>query len=101
MKRFNEFEVIIPAVAFDYFSENSITFLLSCFNVKFESKDITDCQIEYLVTAPSISVASAVRNLFFGLKSLVVASSSLTDKLRISSNWLIGAIRVVESDEID
>lgn len=101
MKRFNEFEVIIPVVAFDYFSENSIVYLLSCFNVKFESKGFTDCQIEYLVTAPSFAVASAVRSLFFGLKTLVVASSSVTDKIRITSNWLVGSIREVESDEID
>ncbi len=98
MKRFNEFEVIIPFVAFDYFSENSIIDLLSCFNVKFESKGITDCQNEFLVTAPSIAVASAVRSLFFGLKTLVIASSSVTDKICITSNWLIGSIREVEYD---
>lgn len=101
MKRFNEFEVIIPVVAFDYFLESSIFYLLNCFNVKFESKGLTDCQIEYLVTAPSIAVASAVRSLFFGLKTLVIASSSVTDKILITSNWLIGSIREVESDEID
>ena len=71
MKRFNEFEVIIPAVAFDYFSENSITFLLSCFNVKFECKGLTDCQIEFLVTAPSISVASAVRQTLIWLEKIL------------------------------
>lgn len=101
MKRFNEFEVIIPVVAFDYFLESSIFYLLNCFNVKFESKGLTDGQIEYLVTAPSIAVASAVRSLFFGLKTLVIASSSVTDKILITSNWLIGSIREVESDEID
>lgn len=98
MKRFNEFEVIIPVVAFDYFSENSIIDLLSSFNVTFDSKGLTDCQIEYLVTAPSFAVSTAVRSLFFALKTLVISSSSVTDKIRITSNWLIGSIREVEYD---
>ena len=100
MKLFNEFEVIIPDAAFEYVTDNSIIELLSCFNVQFEVKGFTDCQTEYLVTAPSFAVASAVRSLFFGLKTLVIASSSVTDKIRITSDWLIGSIREVESDEI-
>ena len=92
MSKFVEFEVVIPFGVFDHLTATSIDDLLSWFNVKFERKGVTDAQVEFLVVAPSVEVASAVRNVFISLKRLVVASAySPMDKLRCSSNWLFGA----------
>lgn len=101
MKRFNEFEVIIPDAVFEHVTDNSISDLLSCFNVTFECKGFTDCETEYLVTAPSRDVANSVRELLASLQRVVLASSfSPMDKMRCEG-WLFGIIREVESDEID
>lgn len=98
MKRFNEFEVIIPEAVFEHVSENSIIVLLSNFNVKFERKGSTDCEIEYLVTAPSCDVANSVRELLASLQRVVLAFPlSPMDKMRCKG-WLFGIIREVECD---
>lgn len=99
MKRFNyEFEVIVPDAVIKHVSVPSISDLLSYFNVKFEVKGFTDCEIEFLVTAPSRDVANSVRELLFSLQCAVLASSySAMDKLRCQG-WLYGEIREVEYD---
>lgn len=101
MKRFYEFEVIIPCAVFDHVADTSIGDLLSYFNVKFSCKGFTDCEIEYLVTAHSRDVADFVRDWFVALQRVVLASSfSCMDKMRCES-WIYGEIREVESYEID
>lgn len=98
MKRFNEFEVIIPNAVFEHVTDNSIIELLSCFNVKFEVKGFTDCETEYLVTAPSRDVANSVRDLLATLERAVIASAfSSMDAMRCRG-WLFGIVREVESD---
>lgn len=99
MKRFNyEFEVIVPDAVIKHVSVPSISDLLSYFNVKFEVKGFTDCETEFLVTAPSRDVANSVRELLASLKRVVLASSfSSMDKMRCEV-WLFGIIREVESD---
>lgn len=99
MKRFNyEFEVIIPHAVIKHVSVVSLAYLLSCFNVKFETKGFTDCETEFLVTAPSRDVAHYVREWFPALQRVVLASSySAMDKMRCEG-WLYGEIREVESD---
>ena len=100
MKRFYEFEVIIPNAVFDHVAGNSIIDLLSYFNVKFECKGFTDCETEYLVTAHSRGVADYVRELLAALQRVVLASSfSFMDKMRCK-RWIYGEIREVKSDEI-
>lgn len=94
MKRFYEFEVIIPDFVFERVSDYPIIDLLNYFDVKFDSKGISYGQNEYLVTAPSMEVALQVRRLLFELKRLFDVSYS-------STHWLFGAIREVESDEND
>ena len=103
MKRFFEFEVIIPDVVFDHVTENSLIELLSCFNVKFERKGFTDFQTEYFVSASSRDVANSVRDLLSSLQRVFRASSftcSCLDK-SCCPGWLFGIIREVVSDEID
>lgn len=98
MKRFNEFEVIIPAAVFGHVSHDSIVDILRWFDVKFECKGCTDCEYEFLVTAPSRDVANSVREWFPALQRVVLASSfSAMDKMRCQG-WLYGEIREVESD---
>lgn len=98
MKRFNEFEVIIPISVFQHVLVDSIVDLLSHFDVNFECKGFTDCEAEFLVTAPSRDVANSVRELLASLQHVVVASSSSAiDKLRCRG-WIYGVIREVESD---
>lgn len=99
MKRFNyEFEVIFPDAVIDHVSVKSIEDLLSYFNVKFEVKGFTDCETEFLITAPSRDVAYFVRQWFPALQRVVLASSySAMDKMRCQG-WLYGEIREVESD---
>ena len=100
MKRFFEFEVIIPDAVFDQVAANSIPDLLSCFNVKFECKGSSESFTEYLVTASSYELARAVRDLLFKISRLVLLSAcSFPDKQRVKK-WIYGVIREVESDEI-
>lgn len=101
MKRFYEFEVIIPAVVFGHVSHDSIVDILRWFDVKFECKGCTVCEYEFLVTASSRDVANNVREFLGSLRSVVLASSfSAMDKMRCKG-WIFGNMREVESDEID
>lgn len=99
MKRFNyEFELIVPDAVIKHVSVPSISDFLSYFNVMFEVKGFTDCEIEFLVTAPSRDVANSVRELLASLQRVVLASSfSSMDKI-LCQGWLFGIIREVESD---
>ena len=90
-----EFEVLIPTSVSSQFSETPLRSIFSLSGVTFlckGSSEFFDDYVEYLIVAPSVSVASAAVHLLLSLRDFIRSSASPLDTSAHRS-WYFGSIR--------
>mgnify|MGYP000540309269 CR=1 FL=1 len=95
MSNTKEFEVLIPISISSQFSEIALRSIFSLSGVSFQYKGTSeyfDEYVEYLVVAPSVSVASAPVHLLLSLRDFIRSSASALDSSAHLS-WYFGSIR--------